>query len=83
MVRMPGRRFPGCVIQGDTLSGLVHLAELVLRKASRVDDEELHQAAQELYGELRSRLDHYERVLKSHGIEFPYVKRKADPDVED
>jgi hypothetical protein len=83
IVRMPGRRFPGCVIQGDTLSILVHPAEVVLRETLRVNDEPLHEAARELYGDLRSRLDHYEEVLKSHGIELPYLKRQADPEVED
>jgi hypothetical protein len=75
IVCMPGRRFPGCVFQGDTLSGLLHLAEVVLRESLRVENEPLREAARELHGDLKSRLDHYEQVLKAHGMDLPYVKR--------
>jgi hypothetical protein len=83
IVRMPGRRFPGCVVQGDTLAGLTHLAEIVLRESSRVENEPLQEAARELYGDLKSRLDHYEQVLTSHGMSLPYVKRQAHPEADD
>jgi hypothetical protein len=82
IVCMPGRRFPGCVVQGDSLSGLLHLAEVVLRESSRVENELLQEAARELYGDLKSRLDHYEQVLTAHGMELPYVKRQTHPEVQ-
>jgi hypothetical protein len=35
IVRMPGRHFPGCVIQGDSLSVLLNNAEEVCSLAMR------------------------------------------------
>ncbi|WP_428307695.1 DUF6959 family protein [Lacipirellula sp.] len=72
IVRMPGRRFPGCVIQGDSLSNLLCNAELVCSIAERSGDEELIDAAAEVRDALLGRLAHYERVLGEHGISLPY-----------
>lgn len=74
IVRVPGRQFPGCVVQGDSLSILLGNAKEVWEKIKVSDDEELVGAAQELVESLQSRLDHYERVLTEHGMKLPYAK---------
>jgi hypothetical protein len=70
IVRMPGRRFPGVVIQGDTLSGLVLDAKNILREL-RAGNEPI-QDARYLVERLTEYLDHYERTLAAHDIPLPY-----------
>jgi len=74
IVRMPGRQFPGCVVQGDSLSILCGLARSDHRSVARLGDDELTDDAAELLSLLEDRLKHYEQVLAEHKIELPYVK---------
>lgn len=75
IVRMPGRRFPGCVIQGDSLSVLLDLAESVCDRVRNSTDEELVSDAEELRTQIAERLRHYESVLDEHGLSLPYARR--------
>jgi hypothetical protein len=72
VVRMPGRKFPGVVIQGDTLSSLLGDAVQILRdlRAGRspVDD------AKYLAEALKQLLDHYEQTLVAHEMPLPYFR---------
>lgn len=78
IVRMPGRNFPGCVIQGDSLSNLLkHVQELRLR-AKASGDAELIDLADDVSRAIATRLDHYEAVLHEHGIPLPYVRKVAE-----
>ncbi len=72
IVRMPTRRFPGVVIQGDSLNILHQLAESVVQLAAPHDDEGLSGEAEELRDLLAGYVASYENVLKKHGIELPY-----------
>src|SRR5688500_17406813 len=74
VVRVPGRRFPGAVVQGDSLSILcAESRELSKRlRALPVYDEELFYLAQGLQEKLLDRLLHYQDVLTEHGISLPY-----------
>jgi predicted RNase H-like HicB family nuclease len=45
IVRIPSRRFPGCVVQGDSLSALLGNAKAVWQKVKDSSDEELVGAA--------------------------------------
>ena len=65
VVRTPGRRFPGVIVQGDTLANLSGLAEAV---AAECASEE----AKELAGLLDGFREHYERVMSEHGLDLPY-----------
>ncbi len=66
IVKMPGRHFPGCVIQGDSLHILVGMARNIAKKLPKDEN------AQELLAMLESRLDHYADTLKQHEIRLPY-----------
>lgn len=72
MVRMPGRQFPGVVIQGDTLSMLYGHLKTVRDRAARTDDEKLKDGATIAFRMLDNLVRHYERVLDEHNIEIPY-----------
>jgi hypothetical protein len=73
VMRHPGRRFPGVLIQSDTLSSLVgRVKELT----ACVDPEtETGIMGGELLDDLTHLLRHYETVLVQHGIELPYARR--------
>jgi hypothetical protein len=74
IVRMPGRHFPGCVIQGDSLSILLSSAETICELAATSRNQELMDEATALAEQLAGRLTHYESVLKAHGIKLPYFR---------
>jgi hypothetical protein len=74
VVRMPGRTFPGCVIQGDSLSILLTIAENCQALAVATGQQELIEEVQELVEKLSQRLEPYEAVLNRHGMELPYVR---------
>jgi hypothetical protein len=76
VVRMPGRRFPGSVIQGDSLSMLFGLARKIHADVAGLANEELTGNAAELLNLLDARIRHYERVLAQHNIELPYVRQE-------
>jgi hypothetical protein len=74
IVRMPGRKFPGCVIQGDSLSILLNNAERVYSLAMETGNEDLIGEAEVLRDALEERLYHYEGVLRALGIDLPYFR---------
>jgi hypothetical protein len=83
IVRPPGRRFPGSVVQGDSLSILCAEAqELSERiKTLGIQDEELLYLAQGLQEKLLGRLVHYQRVLGEHQIQLPYSRPVSAEDL--
>jgi uncharacterized protein DUF6959 len=74
IVRMPGRRFPGSVIQGDSLSHLRWLAEDLRNRLRDHPDEDLRDTAQELFELLEGRLRHYMAVLDAEGLPLPFTR---------
>jgi len=72
VVRMQGRRFPGVVVQGDTLSVIVYRARNVCEQIAAGGDA--LNAARELLAGLETLQAHYESVLSAHGLPLPYDK---------
>jgi hypothetical protein len=72
VIRLPGRKSPGTVIQGDSLNILYRLATSILSRAKVIGDIELVDEASELTDLLVGRIKLYESVLQEHGIELPY-----------
>jgi hypothetical protein len=77
IVRMPGRAFPGCVVQGDSLSILLHTAERAYELALRTGHEELIDEVAGLKEALEDRLTYYESVITAHGFQLPYVRKRV------
>lgn len=74
VVRVPGRMFPGVVIQGDSLSILFDLAMDVVEASSKAADPDLRGAAEELARKLFAHLTNYESELEARGVRLPYVR---------
>ncbi|MFJ9915111.1 DUF6959 family protein [Actinacidiphila glaucinigra] len=72
VVRLPGRNFPGVLIQGDTLSTLqADVAELV-KLCAAGDLEEARQVASLLHADLGTKIERYTEALEAHGISRPF-----------
>jgi hypothetical protein len=79
VLRIPGRRFPGVLVQGDTLSSLFAGA-LDTAEALAVDNRsDAFYAALDLAERLEALLLSYEEALRLHQIALPYF-RDADTD---
>lgn len=65
VVRMPGRQFPGSVIQGQNLMQLFDAAKLVHTLALETDNRKLISAAFGLLEEIEFRLNHFGEVIKA------------------
>jgi hypothetical protein len=73
IVRHPGRRFPGVLIQGDTLYSLCDRIDEVcsLIRTGRPGFEE----ANDLRNELWAFLNHYKATLIEHKLPLPFSER--------
>lgn len=74
ILRAPGRNFPGCLIQGDSLAILCRNALRVVERvrALEITDEDLLGEVQSLTNALIGRLLHYQDVLREHQIRLPH-----------
>lgn len=70
VIHLPGRRFPGILIQGDTLRNLLQMAVNVADKLEPGSPE--RDGAEELRVELQAKFDEYDRCLRSLGLDLPY-----------
>jgi hypothetical protein len=69
---MPGRKFPGIVIQGDTLFSLIQGLRMMTGEFKKAKNEEGFYEALGIAEILQSHLLHYEEVLVSRGSILPY-----------
>ncbi|USQ86148.1 hypothetical protein NFX46_22055 [Streptomyces phaeoluteigriseus] len=72
VVRMPGRQFPGVLVQGDSLHILRSDAAEVARACERGDLDEARDSAGLLLANLDAWLARYEAALGEHEIPRPY-----------
>ena len=74
VVRIPGRKFPGVLVQGDSLRTLYLTADAIWRRAVEQGDSALTDEALGLRETLSEVLGRYERVLEENQLPFPYPK---------
>lgn len=74
VIRLPGRKFPGIVIQGDSLKVLVGHVEDLYLLAEPLRNPELIESVEELRTLLESYLRAYEDALRANGLPLPYVR---------
>jgi predicted RNase H-like HicB family nuclease len=73
IMRHPGRRFPGVLIQGDTLASLCADVRRVVAIACPHLDSDGQFELYDLQERLAEFLEHYKRVLRQHGLPLPFV----------
>lgn len=72
VLRLPGRSYPGVLLQGDSLNGLVKMANDALRA---LEQGATDAARDELTGVVQRLADaqqRYEAALRAGGIALPY-----------
>ena len=71
---MAGRKYPGIVVQGDTLHSWSVLADSLMSSVNDLPgvDPEVALEMVELADLIRGQLDYYERVVREHRLELPY-----------
>ncbi len=73
---MPERKYPGVVIQGDSLSILFDSALDLVKQLEGKVDEESFLGALELAESLEAHLDNYIDTLEHNEIELPFPNGK-------
>ena len=76
VVQIPGRQFPGVVIQGDSLKNLLNLSEEIALLAKGAASEGLMETASELNELLAGYVSNYESTMQNCGKELPYPKER-------
>ena len=77
VVRLPGRRFAGVVVEGDTLFDLYSEAQEIVEMLNISDSDEAKHIAKTIVSRLGGLLDHYEGISVAAGLELAYTK--TDP----
>jgi len=72
VLRLPDRKFPGVLIQGDTLSSYLDTIAEVMEAFQKGDTAEAESIVRELKATLEELKGRYETTLRSHGIPLPY-----------
>ncbi|MCJ0875449.1 hypothetical protein [Streptomyces sp. AP-93] len=75
VVRLPPRRFPGVLIQGDSLSSIRSDVAEIVAACAQGDVDEALEAATFLLADFDGLLNRYESALEAHGIQRPYGPR--------
>ena len=72
IIRHPDRKFPGVLVQGDTLRNLACAASALSKSAAELLTEDESLEAQDLAEHLASLVEHYKSVLEKHQIPLPF-----------
>jgi hypothetical protein len=72
VLRHPGRKFPGVLIQGDSLHILCRQADRACLTARDSFDDESYIELNDLRNALWGYLTHYKKVLGEHDIQLPF-----------
>jgi hypothetical protein len=72
VVQLPGRKFPGVVVQGDTLHSLVKRVDELLQLLRSGEVDELSAGLSDIKEQLTEAMTHYEGVCADRGIGLPY-----------
>jgi hypothetical protein len=76
IVHMPGRKYPGVVIQGDSLAIWRTHVEAAREALVRGDLDEARAELTSLEDGMSEWQTHYEKALKKHGFDLPYVQKR-------
>lgn len=79
VLRHPGRKFPGVLVQGDTLYALWQQAD---EACAEVGGEQLPEGLDELRSKLRALVDHYKVVLGAHGVPLPFYEKPSGSETD-
>ena len=73
VMKHPGRKFPGVLVQGDTLHSLCQAADRMCKEIGPTGPG--FEDANELRNKLWSYLTHYKQVLIEHDMKLPFSEQ--------
>ncbi len=79
VIKPPGRKFPGSLIQGDDLYQLCRRADEACSALKHNQTEKAFGEINQLRNALWKRLTHYKKVLVEHDIKIPFVETPSNP----
>lgn len=68
VVQLPDRQYPGVVVQGDTLNGLVSQLGRMQSLLDARELEDLQDEITEMSDQLEAALDYYKLICEKHSI---------------
>jgi hypothetical protein len=74
VLRHPDRKFPGVLVQGDTLYALCVAADASCRTIKPQTCDEAYEEINDLRNRLWSLLNHYKSVLHDHQLPLPFTE---------
>ena len=74
IVNLPGRKYPGLVIQGDSLSNIHSGLMTILEDTETKVEKETFLNILEQAEVIENHLLNYEKTLKDHSIDLPYFR---------
>jgi hypothetical protein len=75
VLRHPGRKFPGVLVQGDTLHSLCVQADEACAAARDTLHEDAYGELNDLRNHLWHFLNHYKSVLQEHNLSLPFSEQ--------
>ena len=72
VIRHPGRRFPGILVQGDSLAIMCRQIDEIIEELKFHGVGPECSAAVELQSALHDRLQHYKTTLQDAGLKLPF-----------
>jgi len=76
-VKLPSRRFPGILVQGDSYFILLSEITKAMDLISANETAEAYQILEDVAEGMQHMLGYYEDALKENGIALPYFKQKS------
>ncbi len=77
VLRHPGRKYPGVLVQGDMLCHLLQCADAACNAGKTQLDAGSYDTLTELRDHLLTWVDHYKTVLHEHEIHAQFVEPEA------
>lgn len=77
VVRHPSRKFPGVLVQGDSLHALCAQADSVCIDAKRLLSTDEYEELDDLRNKLWGYLNHYKSVLAEHDMSLPFSEQNS------
>ena len=74
VLQIPGRRYPGVLVQGDSLRSIFLAADSIWKLAGKQTDKDLLDEALTLRETLAEIVNYYEQALSENQIPLPYPK---------
>jgi hypothetical protein len=77
VLRHPGRKYPGVLVQGDTLHSMCCRADEACKEAKALKQDNAYKELNDLRNHLWSLLNHYTSVLQEHQIPLPFSRESG------